>query len=102
MVTSRDDSSLFNLPLTSSDTYEERSHFLLQQLKKLQHWAHDNEFILEYIDMLFDHDVENNKFKCDHEKLNRDIEREIKHCIDEQIPFILLVSNNSASGEIIS
>ena len=73
--------------------YEERSYFLVQQYKKLKHWASDNDFALEYTDAMINRHKKEVEDPCSRARaqLADDVDREIQHCINEQMPFILLV-----------
>eukprot|EP00111_Clytia_hemisphaerica_P010851 TCONS_00031744-protein len=75
------------------DMYEERSYFLVQQFKKLKHWAQDNDFTLEYIDKMVDHEKETMENDCStlHQRIAMEIDQEIRYCVRQQIPFILMV-----------
>lgn len=77
-----------------SDTYSERLYFSNHFVDELQEWSHAKDFYLEYIDMMLDYNEEDFKIhgSAVHQQLWQQITDEIKHCNDENIPYLLLVS----------
>ena len=75
--------------------YEERSYFLVKHYKILKHWACDNDFTLEYTDAMINRHKKEVEDPCSRVRaqLADEVDREIQHCIKEQMPFILLVGD---------
>ena len=76
--------------------YDERSYFLVQHFKKLKHWAQLNDFTIEYVDKMVDHEKETieNELSSLHQQIAMEVDQEIRFCIDQQIPFILMVRSS--------